>query len=125
MPARAAAAATALARLPVEGQASTLKPISRAAARATATTRSLNEWVGLPLSSLTHSARMPERPGEVVGADQLGEAGLEVRRVGDVRRHRQQGAYRQMFCGPASIARGSRRRSRSRPPAGRNTRSQA
>ena len=59
MPARAAAAATALARLPVDGQASTLKPISVAAASATATTRSLNEWVGLPLSSLIHSRRMP------------------------------------------------------------------
>ncbi len=59
MPARAAAAATALARLPVEGQASTLKPSSLAAARATATTRSLNECVGLPRSSLIHSVRMP------------------------------------------------------------------
>ena len=58
-PARAAAAATALARLPVDGQASTLKPISVAAARATATTRSLNECVGLPRSSLIHSLRMP------------------------------------------------------------------
>jgi len=59
MPARAAAAATALARLPVDGQARTLKPISVAAASATATTRSLNEWVGLPLSSLIHSRRIP------------------------------------------------------------------
>ena len=59
MPARAAAAATALARLPVDGQASTEKPSSRAAARATATTRSLNECVGLPESSLTHSVFMP------------------------------------------------------------------
>jgi hypothetical protein len=62
IPARAAAAATALARLPVEGQARTLKFISVAAARATATTRSLNEWVGLPLSSLIHSCRMPSLP---------------------------------------------------------------
>ena len=59
MPARAAAAAVALARLPVEGQASTVKPSSRAAARATPTTRSLKEWVGLALSSLTQSARIP------------------------------------------------------------------
>ena len=59
MPARAAAAATALARLPVDGQASTVKPSSRAAASATATTRSLNEWVGFPRSSLIHSSRMP------------------------------------------------------------------
>ena len=59
IPARAAAAATAFARLPVDGQASTLKPSSVAAARATATTRSLNEWVGLPRSSLIQSLRMP------------------------------------------------------------------
>ena len=59
MPARAAAAATALARLPVDGQARTLNPISVAAASATATTRSLKEWVGLPLSSLIHRRRMP------------------------------------------------------------------
>ena len=78
-PARAAAAATALARLPVDGQASTVKPSSRAAARATATTRSLNECVGLPVSSFTHSERTPRaaasrsalirrvRPGSVLG----------------------------------------------------------
>ena len=53
MPARAPAAATALARLPVEGQANTLLPNSRAAESATATTRSLKECVGLPESSLT------------------------------------------------------------------------
>ncbi len=54
-PARAAAAATALARLPVEAQAMVPRPSRRAALCATATTRSLNECVGLPLSSLTHS----------------------------------------------------------------------
>ena len=59
MPARAAAAATALARFPVDGQASTLKPSSVAATKATATTRSLNECVGLPRSSLIHNLRMP------------------------------------------------------------------
>ena len=80
IPARAAAAATALARLPVDGQASTLKPMVVAAASATATTRSLKEWVGLPLSSFTHSRRMPSararlsartslvQPGSVFGA---------------------------------------------------------
>ena len=59
MPARAPAAATALARLPVEGQAKTVEPSSRAADRAMATTRSLKECVGLPESSLTHSRRRP------------------------------------------------------------------
>src|SRR5690349_18284411 len=49
-PARAAAAATALARLPVEAHESVVSPNWRAADSAIATTRSLNEWVGLPLS---------------------------------------------------------------------------
>ena len=53
IPARAPAAATALARLPVEGQAKTFMSSSRAADSAIATTRSLKEWVGLPESSLT------------------------------------------------------------------------
>ena len=59
MPARAPAAATALARLPVLGQANTFEPSSRAADSAIATTRSLNECVGLPESSLTQSRSMP------------------------------------------------------------------
>ena len=63
MPARAPAAATALARLPVEGQAKTLLPSSRAALRAQATTRSLKELVGLVESSLTQSLVMPELGG--------------------------------------------------------------
>ena len=79
MPARAAAAATALARLPVEGQAKTFRPSSRAALSAIATTRSLKEWVGLPESSFTHSVFMPSsrarlpalisrvKPGSVFG----------------------------------------------------------
>src|SRR4051812_2326636 len=46
-PVRAAAAATALARLPVDAHAAVLKPNSSAFATATATTRSLNEFVGL------------------------------------------------------------------------------
>src|SRR6516164_3021750 len=89
MPARAAAAATALARFPVDGQARTVKPISDAAASATATTRSLNEWVGLPRSSLTQSARRPGaarlgvRPGGHVGPDRE-QAGVPP----DVRRSR-------------------------------------
>ena len=103
MPARAAAAATALARFPVDGQASTEKPSSRAAANATATTRSLKEWVGLPESSLTHSDRMPSsrarlsaltrrvKPGSVFG--------MEATSAGTGRRS----LYRQMLRGPASI----------------------
>ncbi len=59
IPARAAAAATALARFPVDAQDSVCRPSCRAADRATATTRSLKECVGLPVSSLTQSRRMP------------------------------------------------------------------
>ena len=59
MPARAAWAATELARLPVEAQAATLKPSWRALVRATETTRSLNEPVGLAVSSLIHSSPSP------------------------------------------------------------------
>ena len=59
IPARAPAAATALARLPVDGHAKTLLPNSRAALSAQATTRSLKEFVGFVESSLTHRFSMP------------------------------------------------------------------
>src|SRR3712207_9049789 len=59
-PARAACAATELARLPVDAQAYRSKPSARAAVSATDTTRSLKEWVGLAESSFTYSgARTP------------------------------------------------------------------
>ena len=128
-PARAACAATELARLPVEAQA-----ILRVAERPwrrwrpRLTTRSLNECVGLAESSLTHSPPvMPELLGQPVGADQRRQAGVEGHPVGRVlARPAAAPAYRQMFCGPASIC--SRvtgphaARGRSRPPAGRSTR---
>ena len=59
IPARAAWAATELARLPVEAQAATLKPSCRALVRATDTTRSLNDPVGLAVSSFIHSSPSP------------------------------------------------------------------
>ena len=83
IPARAPAAATALARLPVDGQAKTLAPSSRAALRAQATTRSLKELVGLVESSLTHRLSMPSsrprlsarssrvKPGSVLGLSSM------------------------------------------------------
>ena len=46
MPSRAACAATELARLPVDAQASTVKPSSLARVAATDTTRSLYDSVG-------------------------------------------------------------------------------
>ena len=79
MPARAPAAATALARLPVHGQANVVAPSSRAALSAQATTRSLKELVGLVESSFTQSLSMPSvrprlcarssrvKPGSVLG----------------------------------------------------------
>lgn len=59
-PARAAAAPTAPARLPVEEQERVVNPKARAASTAMATTRSLKECVGLPESSLTY--RPPVTP---------------------------------------------------------------
>src|ERR1051326_2662475 len=59
MPALAACAATEPARLPVEAQASTSKPSSRARVLAIDTGRSLNEKVGLTVSFLTHRLRRP------------------------------------------------------------------
>ena len=56
-PARAACAATELARLPVEAQANRVKPSASAAVSATETTRSLNEWVGLALVVLDPERR--------------------------------------------------------------------
>src|ERR1035438_5485239 len=56
IPARAAWAATELARLPVEAQAATLKPSWRALVSATETTRSLKDPVGLAVSSLIPSS---------------------------------------------------------------------
>ncbi len=59
-PSRAACAATALAKLPVEEQLTTLNPKRRAAASATATTRSLNDSVGKQTASfLTYKFLAP------------------------------------------------------------------
>src|ERR1700753_75928 len=100
MPARAAAAATALARLPVDGQARTLNPISVAAASATATTRSLNVLGGVAAVALTPHPPHPELLGQPVGADQPGVAGVEGRAVRDVRRDRQQRGVAPDVLGP-------------------------
>src|ERR671918_1157296 len=59
MPDAAEWAATALARLPVEAHAATSKPNDLATLSAIVTTRSLNEWVGLPPSFLIQSLRSP------------------------------------------------------------------
>src|SRR5205807_899397 len=63
MPARAAWAATELARLPVDAHAATLNPSSRARARATETTRSLNEAVGVRVSFLLQDRPRPSPAG--------------------------------------------------------------
>jgi hypothetical protein len=58
-PARAAWAATELARFPVDAQAAVLKPNSSAFDSATDATRSLNELVGLSVSFFTHTSPSP------------------------------------------------------------------
>src|SRR5512133_3433303 len=59
-PARAAWAATELARLPVDAQPTVSRPKAFAALRATATTRSLKERVGCETASFfTHALRTP------------------------------------------------------------------
>src|SRR2546422_8866445 len=59
MRALAAAAAVAAARLPVDAQPTAGSDHSRAFAIATATGRSLNEYVGLTVSSLIQTSRVP------------------------------------------------------------------
>jgi len=104
MPARAAAAATALARLPVDGQASTCRPSSRAADSATATTRSLNEWVGLPESSFTHSCFRPRSSARWRASTSRVKPGSVERKVAMSAGTGSKGAYRQIDFGPASIS---------------------
>ena len=62
----------------MDGQASTLKPSSIAAASATATTRSLKEWVGLAALVLHPQAAQAELASQLLGVDQAGPARLGV-----------------------------------------------
>src|SRR6202012_2891453 len=89
---------------PAAGRGRTLKPTSVAAASATATTRSLNEWVGLPLSSLIHSRRIPSSAASPSARTSLVQPGSVVGRLAMSRGTGSSGAYRQMLCGPASMA---------------------
>ena len=103
-PAEAACAATAWARLPVDAQATVLNPYSRAADKATDTTRSLNEWVGLALSSLTHSERIPSSAARrPAGRSGVQPAPSETRVAGSCPAGRR-AAYLHKLRGPASIA---------------------
>ncbi len=61
MPAFAACAAVAFARLPVDAHEIASKPNARAIVIATVTTRSLNEFDGFTESSLIHSVSSPSR----------------------------------------------------------------
>src|SRR5215212_6989898 len=96
-PAAAACAATALAKLPVEGQAIVSKPSSCALATATDTTRSLNEWVGLAASFLTQTSRRPiasaSRGARISGVAPAGSAYFGVCVNG------RKSEYRQRLCG--------------------------
>src|SRR4051812_16470405 len=77
-PARAAAAATAPARLPVDEHDSVWKPNVRAASSAIATTRSLKEWVGLPESSLTYRERSPSVAARLSALTSLVQPGCRL-----------------------------------------------
>ncbi len=84
-PARAAAAPTAPARLPVEEQDRVVKPKARAASTAMAddaVLEGVRRVAGVVLDVQT--AGDAQLAGEVVGLDQLGEAGVQVRLVRDV-----------------------------------------
>src|SRR3954467_6133879 len=101
MPARAAWAATEFARLPVDAQAATLNPSSRALVRATETTRSLNEPVGFTVSFLIQSsprpssaARRSARTNGVKPAPRLTGFSPDTGK---------RSAYRQIVVGPAAI----------------------
>src|SRR5688572_25294759 len=100
-PVRAAAAATALARLPVDAQAAVLKPKSRALPSATATTRSLNEFVGFRVSSLSQSSprpsSAPSRSARINGVHPAASAPPAGGSTGS------SGPYRQIDGGPAAI----------------------
>ena len=102
-PALAACAATELARLPVDAQATRVKPSWRAAVSATETTRSLNEWVGLALSSLTQSSRMPSSSASRSARTSGVIPGFSVTRPAGSWPTGSSPAYRQIDCGPASM----------------------
>src|SRR3954451_25476342 len=97
----AALAATALARLHVDAHAATLKPSSRALARATDTTRSLKEPVGLSVSFLIHSSPSPSsaasRSARTSGVKPAPRSTAPTGDAGS------RSAYRQMVWGPDSI----------------------
>ena len=79
-PMAAAWAATEVARLPVEAHAAVVNPSRRAVERATETTRSLNEPVGLRVSSFNHSSFTPEHLGEAGRASQRRPTGAQIDR---------------------------------------------
>ena len=100
-PVRAAAAATALARLPVDAHAAVLKPKSSALPSATATTRSLNEFVGLRVSSLSQRSvrpsSAPSRSARMSGVHPAARAAPAGASTG------RSGPYRQIDAGPTAI----------------------
>src|SRR5690242_8542325 len=102
-PALAAAAVTAPARLPVDEHERVWKPKFLAASSAMATTRSLNEWVGLPESSLTCRLRMPSSPARLSALTSLVQPGARFGLLSTSAGTGSSLRYRQMLAGPASI----------------------
>ena len=101
IPARAAWAATELARFPVEAQAATLNPSWRALVSATDTTRSLNDPVGLAVSSLIHNSPNPSsaasRSARTSGVNPAPRSTGAASATGN------RSPYRQIDRGPAAI----------------------
>ncbi len=101
IPARAAWAATELARFPVDAQAAILNPSWRALVSATETTRSLNEPVGLAVSSLIHNSPSPssaaKRSARTKGVNPAPRSTGAASATGN------RSAYLQIDRGPAAI----------------------
>jgi hypothetical protein len=88
----------------VDAQPTVVKPSSWAADKATATTRSLNECVGFPLSSLTHSFFIPRAAARLSALTSLVMPGLRFCRDAMSAGTGSSGAYRHIDCGPVSMS---------------------
>ena len=101
MPAFAAWAAVALARLPVEAHETASNPKALAMVMATETTRSLNEFEGLTESSLIHRRSMPRRsPSRSASRSGVNPAPRSTRSMPGPPGNR--ASYRHSDAGPAS-----------------------
>src|SRR5690606_26291534 len=89
---------------PVDEQESVRKPKARAASTAIATTRSLNEWVGLPESSFTYSERSPSSAASLSALTSFVQPGARLGFSATSGGTGRSARYRQMFGGPETIS---------------------